>query len=430
LIAGPGITSASGPTVAGSAAAVTGASGATESAAPAGRAPDGLRVMVRDLHHAVRLSGTDSGGEVYDVTTKRTLFSLRGSVARPPASIEKLFTSVALLTMLGPETRLRTTVLGRGSWRAGGTWEGDLYLKGGGDPTLGTRAFNDRFEHGEGASIGDLVRQLTVGHGLRRVTGQLFGDGSLFDDRPGGPASDYAPDLVDLGGELDGLTIDHGASGTLSPAAHAAGALVRALNVAHVRVRAGVDAAVTPAGSTQLASVQSPPLTALLGLMNRPSDDFFAEMLTEQLGARFEGRGSIAAGVKVIARVLGTYGLHPRLLDGSGLSHDDSTTPQAVVRLLTAVAPTGLGRDLFGSLAVAGSSGTLADRMRHTPARGHCWAKTGTLDYVSNLAGYCRSAGGDLLAFSFFMDDLELTQAHTLQDSMAITLARDDPDLP
>jgi D-alanyl-D-alanine carboxypeptidase/D-alanyl-D-alanine-endopeptidase (penicillin-binding protein 4) len=76
---------------------------------------------------------------------------------------------------------------------------------------------------------------------------------------------------------------------------------------------------------------------------------------------------------------------------------------------------------------VAAISGTLAPRMRHTAAAGRCQAKTGTLIDVSNLAGYCRSRGGHLIAFAFFMHGPRTVAEHTLQDSMTITLARDDP---
>jgi D-alanyl-D-alanine carboxypeptidase/D-alanyl-D-alanine-endopeptidase (penicillin-binding protein 4) len=91
------------------------------------------------------------------------------------------------------------------------------------------------------------------------------------------------------------------------------------------------------------------------------------------------------------------------------------------------MARTSVGEPLRRSLPVAGVSGTLAPRMRHTAAAGRCQAKTGSLIDVSNLAGYCRSRGGDLIAFAFFMDGPRTVTEHTLQDSMTITLARDDP---
>ncbi len=62
--------------------------------------------------------------------------------------------------------------------------------------------------------------------------------------------------------------------------------------------------------------------------------------------------------------------------------------------------------------------------MRGTTASGRCQAKTGTLIGVSNLAGYCQSKSGDILAFAFFTDGIATERAHTIQDAMAIALAR------
>jgi D-alanyl-D-alanine carboxypeptidase/D-alanyl-D-alanine-endopeptidase (penicillin-binding protein 4) len=173
-----------------------------------------------------------------------------------------------------------------------------------------------------------------------------------------------------------------------------------------------------------LARLKSPSLRALLGLTLPPSDNFFAETLLKDIGARFGAAGSTAAGVEVVQRVISGFGIHARILDGSGLSHSDATTPRQVVSLLADLASRPLGTTLRNDMAVAGHTGTLATRMRGTLAAGRCQAKTGTLIGVSNLAGYCTAANGDILAFAFFTDGIETYRAHTIQDAMAIALAR------
>jgi D-alanyl-D-alanine carboxypeptidase/D-alanyl-D-alanine-endopeptidase (penicillin-binding protein 4) len=125
----------------------------------------------------------------------------------------------------------------------------------------------------------------------------------------------------------------------------------------------------------------------------------------------------------VVRETLAELGIHPKVVDGSGLSLEDRTSPYEVVTLLDQLAHTPLGTVLRGDMAVAGHTGTLSERMRGTAAAGHCEAKTGTLTGVSNLAGYCTAADGDELAFAFFNDGISLEAAHTLQDNMAITLA-------
>jgi D-alanyl-D-alanine carboxypeptidase/D-alanyl-D-alanine-endopeptidase (penicillin-binding protein 4) len=91
--------------------------------------------------------------------------------------------------------------------------------------------------------------------------------------------------------------------------------------------------------------------------------------------------------------------------------------------LLVRLAPTTIGGVLRGDLAVAGRTGTLETRMRHTAAAGRCEGKTGTLIGVSNLVGYCQSSDGHLLAFAIFDDGIGVEAARTYQDHMAITIA-------
>ena len=112
---------------------------------------------------------------------------------RPPASVEKLYTSLAVLRELGPDATLQTKVLGAGSLGSRGVWHGDLYLVGGGDPTFGDQGFNRTWEFGYGPTASQLANQLQA-HGIRRVTGAVIGDGSLFDGRVGPPSTGFAPE--------------------------------------------------------------------------------------------------------------------------------------------------------------------------------------------------------------------------------------------
>jgi D-alanyl-D-alanine carboxypeptidase/D-alanyl-D-alanine-endopeptidase (penicillin-binding protein 4) len=352
------------------------------------------------------------------------MFSLRGAITRPPASVEKLYTTVALLKELGSGVQLQTAVLGTGHLARGGIWEGSLYLRGGGDPTFGDGTFNRIWEGGYGPTAQELVAQLRR-VGIRRVTGHVIGDPSLFDSRPGGPNSGFAADIGDLGGQLAGLTYDHGSvRRRLTPGAFAARELVLTMHGARIRAKAARFTATTPAGAQLLASVSSPPMSVLVKLMDVPSDDFFAEMLTKELGARLGGAGSTSAGAAVIASVADGLGVHPTIVDGSGLSRQDSSSPEQVVDLLRAVWGTGTGQLLRASLPVVGINGTTQRIGVHTPARGRCVAKTGSLNYVTNLAGYCKSRGGDELAFALFVDGPTNTRGSVLLGRMVGSIAR------
>jgi D-alanyl-D-alanine carboxypeptidase/D-alanyl-D-alanine-endopeptidase (penicillin-binding protein 4) len=191
-----------------------------------------------------------------------------------------------------------------------------------------------------------------------------------------------------------------------------------------VSIRGASGAATTPPGATQLASVASPTVAQLIGLMLPPSDNFFAETLLKDLGAAAGGAGTTAAGAAVVGQTISALlGIHPRVVDGSGLSESDRTSTYEVADMLVELQPTPIGQILRSSMAIAGHTGTLEKRMRGTRASGKCQGKTGTLTGYSNLVGYCQAVNGHLLAFAFFNDGISTTTAHVIQDHMTITLA-------
>ena len=393
----------------------------------AGASPGSLAGLQADLTHQLALAGPADGAYVYDLSAHQALFSERATTLRPPASVEKLYTSTTLLERMGPSARLSTTVYGVGRLAPGGVWEGSLYLRGGGDPTFGSSAFIASHYGGVGASVSTLAGQLVRTDGIHRITGSVLGDESWFDSLRGEPSSDYAPDPF-LEGTLSGLAFNRGTTGSESgphaPAAYAAHELWATLRGDGVSIAGHSGAASTPAGASQLAQVDSPTIAQLLGLMLPPSDNFFAETLVKDLGARYGGAGTTAAGAAVVRQTIASLlGIHPHVVDGSGLSEADRTSPYEVADLLVALASTPLGPVLRGDLAVAGETGTLAERMRRTGAAGHCQGKTGTLTGVSNLVGYCTAADGHTLAFAIFTDGIATETAHVFQDHMAITVA-------
>ncbi len=408
-------------------AALALALGALPPALPAADAADGTPAGLQaDLSHQLSLAGPADGAYVYDLTAKQPLFSERASTMRPPASVEKLYTAITALDRMGPSARLSTTVYGAGRLATGGVWEGSLYLRGGGDPTFGATPFIRSHYSGIGASISDLASQL-IHAGIKQVDGSIYGDESYFDSRRGEPSSNYAFDPF-LEGALSGLAFNRGATGhehgSHAPAAYAAHELLASLAGDGVHVTGHSAAATTPPGATQLAQVQSPTVEQLLSLMLPPSDNFFAETFVKDLGALYGGSGTTSAGASVVRQTIGSLlGIHPRVIDGSGLSEADKTSPYQVADLLVELYGTPTGQILRDSLAVAGHTGTLSERMRGTVASGRCRGKTGTLTGVSNLVGYCEAADGHTLAFAIFTDGIATESAHVFQDHIAITIA-------
>jgi D-alanyl-D-alanine carboxypeptidase/D-alanyl-D-alanine-endopeptidase (penicillin-binding protein 4) len=400
--------------------------------AAAGASPAGaLSSLQRTLRHDAARAGGSDGVLVVDRTSGQTLFSLRPSIKRLPASVEKLYPTSTALLRYGPQARLRTTVYGVGSQTSRGTWSGTVYVKGGGDPTFGSRSF-DHSWYGAGATVQALSANLARA-GIHGVTGQIVGDESYFDARRGTPATGYKPNL-ELEGELSGLSFDSGftnASGDAlqtHPALFAAQQFASALRARHITVPAKtkISAGVTPTGARALASVSSPTMAKLVELTNSPSDNFFAETLLKDLGARFGGGGTTARGAAVVDSFIAQrFGLSPTLDDGSGLSRSDATSPDQVVSLLKDMQS---DHAFWNSLSIAAVRGTMKTEMSRTRAAGNCRGKTGTLRDVANLVGYCRARNGDRLVFAFlFNRQQDSNHGHEMEDKMAEALANYNP---
>jgi serine-type D-Ala-D-Ala carboxypeptidase/endopeptidase (penicillin-binding protein 4) len=400
-------------------------------AAPAVSEPGSASPTVRgaalrgSLAASMRQAGPYSGAFVFNATDRRTVFRWRPDTPRILASNTKLFTTAAALGRIGARNRLRTRVLGTGFLDKRGVWRGNLYLRGGGDPTFGSGSFAKR-AYGARATVGVLARRLRA-MGIRRVRGRVFGDESRFDARRGGPGSGFRTSIYV--GPLSALSYNRGLAnsrGTAfqgNPPRFAAARLTQALERRGVPVRRRPLVRRTPRRARALVTVRSPSIARLARLTNTPSDNFFAEMLLKGLGAKAYGWGTTRRGARVVARFARRLRSRVWIADGSGLSRRNRTSPRRVVRLLGAMRRRAYFRSFFRSLALAGREGTVAHRMRRGPARGRCRAKTGTLSNVSVLSGYCRSRSGDLYVFSILMNGVSPPGARALQDRMAHAIA-------
>ena len=360
-----------------------------------------------------RRMGSHAGAYVVDLGTGRVLYRRNAELPLAPASNEKLLTTSAALVRLGPATTLDTIVRPAPDavLEPDGTLQGDLIMVGAGDPTL-----ND-------VALRDLIAQLRAA-GIRRITGAVVGDESLFDDRRGSYDSRWHYDS-DLGGELGALTWGHGAFDSRGPAYYAAARLRYLLKKANVSVTRKVAVAPTATISTPtLAIHESAPVSDLVSFTNHPSDNFYAETLLKLLGARAGTGGSTNQGIAAAQEFLGQLGVQARMFDGSGLSRADRVSTHQIVRLLAAMAGRPEADAFRASLAAPGEWGTLQHRMSRTAARGACRAKTGTLNGVSALSGYCFDEAGHTVVFSLLENGVCAVCAKRLEDQMVPLLAR------
>ncbi|HWI21164.1 MAG TPA: D-alanyl-D-alanine carboxypeptidase/D-alanyl-D-alanine-endopeptidase [Baekduia sp.] len=363
--------------------------------------------------HAAGL-GPASGVLVKNVGTNQELFSLRADTQLVPASNQKLFTTATALVRYGAAATLPTTLRvkpGVAVDPATGVLPGDIYLVGGGDPTLNEAGLQQ---------LAAQIRQLGVTH----ITGAVRPDEFVFDRLRGSFDSRFKVDF-DLAGQLSGLAFEHGRSGSAKRAGKRLDALLRATGITlGAKPRTGRAAVDDPV----LATIQSPNMERLAEMTNVPSENFIAEMLVKDLGARFGSKGSTAAGLKVMRKTMSdTIGIKPRLVDGSGLSRGNRTTPRQLVNLLDEVDETpAIAAPFAGSLPRIGHEGTVRKRLRGTAAASRCAAKTGTLIGVSSLSGYCTTPSGARIAFSIVANRVNSGGAKKVEDKLVKAIANYD----
>src|SRR3954464_1199447 len=204
------------------------------------------RVLAREMARA----GGSSGAYVVDLGSGSELYASKADVGRMPASVNKLYTTAGALLRYGADGPLTTSVLSAALPDETGTIDGNLVLRGSGDPTFNA------------ASAAALAKQL-AGAGLQRVEGRVVGDESAFDAFRGVPASGYR--LTNEVGPLSALAYNHGRTGKpapyyqASPARFTAQAFEKALEREGVRITGSARAGSTPEAMTPLSEFRSPP---------------------------------------------------------------------------------------------------------------------------------------------------------------------------
>src|SRR5207248_3584257 len=131
------------------------------------------------LSSAMGQAGRASGSYVVDATHNQVLFSWNAATRRILASNTKLFTLSATLDRFGAGATLPTRVFAGGPIDQAGVLNGNLYLRGGGDPTFGDASFV-RSHTGGGATVEKLAAAV-ANAGITQVNGHVVGDESVFD---------------------------------------------------------------------------------------------------------------------------------------------------------------------------------------------------------------------------------------------------------
>jgi len=182
-----------------------------------------------------------------------------------------------------------------------------------------------------------------------------------------------------------------------------AGVLRHQLRLAGISVKGTLARKATPDNAEIIGEFKHP-LSYLVGLVNKNSDNFLAEHVYKLVGASAGGQkntGKVAT--ETVKRVLSDNGIPVDgicIYDGSGLCRKNLFSAAVQTMLLNRALKLPFGQDFKNSLSVAGVDGTLRRRMSGTYAASNLRAKTGTLRNTSALSGYSYTKDGEQLIFS------------------------------
>ncbi len=197
-----------------------------------------------------------------------------------------------------------------------------------------------------------------------------------------------------------------------------------------------------PVRAIELAYVTSQPLSEIVRITNKESNNLFAELILRTIGRERgamleepepQGRelGDDESGAAIERLWLTRKGIPVQGLaihDGSGLSRLNLVTPNSSVHLLLAMSKTGSSETFKQSLPIAGKDGTLTERLKRVGER--VIAKTGSLSYDNTLSGYLTTSEGRVYAFSILCNDYTgRGGSNRLIDEIA-TLLASFPHLP
>ena len=421
----------------------------------------GVRPVLRkgavDLIAAAGLAG-QVGFVIADHATGEILEAVDATTARPPASVTKALTTLYAIETLGPDHRFVTRVLTTGPI-ADGVLDGDLILAGGGDPTLltddlaalagsafaaGLRQVNGRFLVWGNALPGEReiepgqLDQLDYNPSLgglnlnfNRVFFEWARNGADYtvsmdarSDTRRPPVTVARMQVVDrslpvytyaAGRAVDEWTVARGALGKAGsrwlpvrfPTLYAGEVFRTLAQDAGIALPAATEVQDLPE-ARELARFESVPLRDMLRSMLLYSTNLTAEVIGMAATAQVRGAPETmrASAGQMASWLTERAGIAPQLTDHSGLSDANRISAGDMVALLNAQGVEDRLHPLMKRIAM------VDDARRAIPDfPASVQAKTGTLNFVSTLAGYLRTDTGRTLSFAIFAFDPDAREA-------------------
>jgi D-alanyl-D-alanine carboxypeptidase/D-alanyl-D-alanine-endopeptidase (penicillin-binding protein 4) len=323
------------------------------------------------------------------------LYAYKPEAKMIPASITKVITSATAFNLLGANYEFKTIIYTDDNNLGDGVVNGNIYLKGYGDPDLSSY------------DISLLAKQL-ANKNIREITGNIIYDDSYLDNEHYGLANYYNADTkIAYWPYVCALSLDKNKSGT-DPAYSAANVLLTSLTSNSVKLDGIVVAGVTPDIAREITKV-SRSIYSVLANMNKVSDNQSAITVFKVIGANYKSPpGTLKSGSDAVTDFLTSIGVSRKnyeILEGSGLTRYNFVTSDLYIQLLKYMYDDEKNFDYFYStLPIGGIDGTLKDRMINSEAEKNIHAKTGTINGVSTLTGYAISRDNELIIFYIAMN--------------------------
>ena len=346
--------------------------------------------------------------KVVAVETGEVIYAKNAHKLHHPASTTKLFTAATALAKLGSDYQFETTLYTDESTETQAI--GNIYFKGSADPVLQSN---------------DIVKlcDTLVQTGIKSIHGDIVVDETYFDTVREGPG--WMWDDKPL--RISALSIRNvEPDAKTGSRAIACGHLLKTILMQKgINIGGQVTTGKVPSDARSIAKHLSPPLADIIKLMNKPSDNWIAEMLFKAIGAEVKGEpGTWKKGRETVTEFLGEIMEEPpahRFVDGSGLSRYNLLNAELLTKLLIYMYHNfELMPEYMASLPIAGVDGTLKNRMQGMSTEKVLRAKTGTLSGVSALAGYTKTADGEVFAFGILISHYvgSATTARGIQDKI------------
>ncbi len=363
--------------------------------------PQNIQYRLDSLLRHPMFETSTVGLEVYDLTADSILYKVNEHQMLRPASTMKLLTAITAIDKLGGSYQFRTQLYYTGKVEDH-TLTGDLYCVGGFDPRFNIDDMNAFVESIRRMGVDTIRGSIVADRSMKDA--DLLGEGWCWDD-------DNPP--------LSPLTIGRNTQFV--------DRFIRQLVDDGVVLDVRISDGTLPDSAFHLCS-RFHSIDQILLRMMKQSDNFYAEAMFYQLAAHQGHRPARAKdAAAIVKRLISKVGLGHRpyrIADGSGLSLYNYLSSDLEVRLLRyAYRNSTVYLHLLPSLPVAGSDGTLRNRMRGSFAADNVKAKTGTLEGVSALAGYCTAANGHRLCFSIINQGvMHTSNARRFQDRVCNAL--------